>query len=86
MNLVCWKIRGLDDPVKQSEIQKIVNRTTASMLGITENKLRIENVDRVMKKCLPNWHYVHNGSICSVCRVIYCWKNDMTCSVLKIHK
>lgn len=48
-----WNVRGLNNPIKQVEIRRFFQAYRLSLVGIVETKLRKENLDSAMKKCLP---------------------------------
>lgn len=55
------------------------------IIGIVENKDRFSNIDRIASHCLPNWHFIHNGSSNTVSRVWFCWRDTTKCSLLATH-
>ncbi|KAL3507258.1 hypothetical protein ACH5RR_032640 [Cinchona calisaya] len=72
MNICCWNIRGLSDSCKQYAVTNLVKDYNINIIGLVENKVKIENVQSIFKKCLPGWNSFHNGSGNDDCRVWFC--------------
>ncbi|KAH7846058.1 hypothetical protein Vadar_009252 [Vaccinium darrowii] len=78
-------IRGLNNPTKQVEIRNFIQAHRLSLIGIVETKLRKENLDSAMRKCLPLvWCFTHNSIATSVARIVVAWdticSSSMSCS------
>lgn len=74
MKFAAWNIRGFNNPIKQVEVRKFIHANGLSLIGITETKVRKENLNLTMKKCLPfGWDCVHNIGTGSVARIIVAW-------------
>jgi exonuclease III len=53
MNLLFWNVRGLNMPLKQNEVRKMVKRLRISILCLVETRVRQENFLRIISSMLP---------------------------------
>ena len=49
MNIGCWNIRGLNKTYKQQEVRSFVLTNKVSLMGIVENKVRVQEVSKSPK-------------------------------------
>ena len=82
MQILFWNIAGLNDPIKQLELRKIVNSTNYDIIGIVESKVRLCNINHIASFCFPSWQYIHNGTKTSVSKVLFCWKHNVNCTMI----
>jgi len=51
-----WNIRGLNDPMKQNEVRKLILEHKLSFVALIETKIKEVNKDRVLRAIAPGWH------------------------------
>lgn len=56
----CWNIRGLNDPLTQSEIRRFLKEHHLTFVGILETRVKEHNSILVEKKLANGWHWVTN--------------------------
>lgn len=61
MKISSWNVRGLNDPLKQSEIKKFLRRNKVDIAGLVEVKVRLNKIEKVARKALPHWELCHNA-------------------------
>jgi hypothetical protein len=47
MYFACWNIRGLNDPLKQGEVRKLISEHHVSLCGLVETRVKECNKDNV---------------------------------------
>ena len=70
MKIACWDIQGLNDPVKQKEIAKIINSRNLHIMGIVKTKVTLRNFENIFANALPSWESIHNTTNN---RIWFCW-------------
>ncbi|XP_050220840.1 uncharacterized protein LOC126671160 [Mercurialis annua] len=87
--LAVWNIRGLNNPLKQSEIASLIRRNKLSVVGIVETRVSHAQFDNVWKKFgnkLPNWGILHNYCCSDMGRVWIIYNKDMVnIQAIKMH-
>ena len=59
----CWSIKGLNDPLKQSEVHLLTVKNQITVLCIIETKVRSCNIEKVWAGLrLIGWRYWTNHS------------------------
>ena len=83
MKISSWNIRGLNQPLKQTEISKFIFANDLDVLGILETKVRMQNQDKI-KRVLPNhWTLISNTQSNSVDRIWIGWNpNKVNLTIL----
>ncbi|XP_035834111.1 uncharacterized protein LOC110881992 [Helianthus annuus] len=72
-----WNIRGLNRPLKQSEVRTIVAENKLELCAILESHVNIGNLAKVCKFVFRNWNWTSNGGVCSRgTRIILGWNAD----------
>ncbi|XP_050207366.1 uncharacterized protein LOC126656792 [Mercurialis annua] len=65
-----WNIRGLNDPIKQSEMKNLIVSKSLYAMGILETRVRPVNFDKVWKSCkLFKWNVINNNSFSELGRI-----------------
>lgn len=54
----CWNIRGLNDPLKQVEVSRLIRGNKLSLVGTVETHVHESNKDRIRNKIWPSWNFV----------------------------
>jgi hypothetical protein len=62
MKILSWNVRGLNMPLKQKEVRKLVRRLNLSIVCLGETLVKIENFPRIVASMLPSWEVVNNYS------------------------
>lgn len=62
--ILSWNIRGLNSPLKQSELRMLIAKHMVFVLGILETRVKEEHVEEVWPRLnLNEWKMVHNYSL-----------------------
>ncbi|XP_050207429.1 uncharacterized protein LOC126656849 [Mercurialis annua] len=69
--LLSWNIRGLNEPLKQAEVNHLLGKNNVVVAGILETRVRASNKDKVWKnlnmrnwKLIDNYEFSDNGRMC----------------------
>lgn len=76
MLMSSWNIRGMNDPIKQSEVSRFIFQQKVSFIGIFENKIREENVDSVCNYVAKDWQFDSNLSVAVGGRILILWNEE----------
>ncbi|KAH7666191.1 DNase I-like protein [Dioscorea alata] len=61
--ILSWNIRGLNNPLKQSEVKYLIVRNKVVILGILETRVKEQNMNIGRKNLkLPGWELIQNYS------------------------
>jgi exonuclease III len=82
MNWVIWNIRGLNHPLKQREVRKMVKWLDLSLICLVETRVRLENTHEVRESILPGWEFVFCCSDNGLGKIWLFWKKDVGPSCL----
>jgi len=47
MIIGCWNVRGLNDPIKHSELRRLIQQERVAPFGLVETRVRDRNKDDV---------------------------------------
>jgi hypothetical protein len=47
MIIRCWNVRGLNDPIKHSELRRLIHQERMAFFGLVETRVRDMNKDNV---------------------------------------
>lgn len=47
------------------------------IIGLIENKIRSNNIEKIVKSCTPGWAPMHNAKNDGVCRILLCWDGSI---------
>lgn len=87
MNVLAWNIRGLNMPLKQREVKKMVKRLKVSILGLVETRVKLENLVRIQAAMFPGWGIIHNYSSHRLGRIWLCWDlGKVSVEAIHIHE
>ena len=59
-NIAAWNIRGLNDPLKQVEVKKLIFENHLDILGIVETRVRNINKEAIRRNVFRNWAFFAN--------------------------
>ncbi|XP_050217558.1 uncharacterized protein LOC126668397 [Mercurialis annua] len=81
-----WNIRGLNDPITQLEVKKLICTHQLSLIAIVETSVREVNIKKVYDIMnLNGWRLVNNNDCCSLGRLWILIKMDIW-SVIGVSK
>lgn len=60
MIITCGNVRGLNDPLKQVEIQKITNKHKHAVFALCETRVKAHNSSKIAKKLFPHYSFFAN--------------------------
>lgn len=69
----CWNLRGLNDPLKQSEARKWVKNNNLSLVGLIEHKSKEPKAQNIVNIMFPHWHAANNFALGPLGRIPLCW-------------
>ncbi|XP_021994742.1 uncharacterized protein LOC110891353 [Helianthus annuus] len=73
-----WNIRGLNRPLKQSEVRALVAENILNVCAILESHVDITKLDKVCKGVFRSWSWTSNGALCNRgTRIILGWNMDV---------
>jgi hypothetical protein len=58
MIIGCWNVRGLNDPIKHSELRRLIQQERVALFGLVETRVRDRNKDEVCRLLLHNWSFL----------------------------
>jgi len=73
MKLLSWNIRGLNMPLKQKEIRRMVFSHRISILCLLETRVKQDNFPKVAGSMLPGWEIINNYSKHCLGKIWICW-------------
>ncbi|GJR48294.1 RNA-directed DNA polymerase, eukaryota, reverse transcriptase zinc-binding domain protein [Tanacetum coccineum] len=77
-SIASWNIRGLNRPLKQSEVRQVVNENHLSVCAILESHVEISGLANVCSKVFRSWDWTSNANFCPKgCRIILGWNLDV---------
>ena len=77
MIIGCWNVRGLNDPIKHSELRRLVHQERIALFGLVETRVRDKNKDKVSQLLLRNWYFLYNYDFFCCGRIWVCWNVDV---------
>jgi len=60
MIIRCWNVRGLNDPIKHSELRHLIQQERVTPFGLVETWVRDKNKENVSQLLLRNWYFLYN--------------------------
>lgn len=86
MKFISWNVRGLNNPLKQKEISKMVVRLKLSIICLVETRVQQENSKKIVDSMLPGWNFFHNYSKHLLGKVWICWDPSIaSLSLVDVH-
>ena len=76
MLISCWNIRGLNQPQKRREVDRLIHVLKIDVFGIVETKVRLSNQDMVNNHMISHWQFVTNCQADSVGRIWAGWNPE----------
>ena len=76
VNMLYWKVRGLNAPNKHKEVLLLCNKEKAGLVGLVETKVKSENMDKVVNKMFGGWQYLTNLESHYNGRILLVWRPD----------
>ena len=77
IKLAAWNIRGLNDPLKQTELKSFVRVHSLSVVCLLETRIRESNKDRIFTSIFPGWNLLHNYDHALLGRIWVCWNRSV---------
>ncbi|GKE21000.1 RNA-directed DNA polymerase, eukaryota, reverse transcriptase zinc-binding domain protein, partial [Tanacetum coccineum] len=73
-SIASWNIRGLNRPLKQSEVRQVVNENNLSICAILESHVEISGLANVCSKVFRSWDWTLNANLYPKgCQIILGW-------------
>ena len=76
MIIGCWNIRGLNDPIKHSELRRLIHQERIALFGLVETRVKDKNKDNVSQLLLRSWSFLYNYDFSCRGRIWVCWNAD----------
>lgn len=68
--IITWNVRGLNDPLKQAAVKKLLLTKKISLPGVLEPRVRSDNLDKVWNSFrLDQWTLITNKAQERVARI-----------------
>lgn len=83
MIVLCWNVRGLNDPLKQSELQKEVLKHHPAIFGLIETRVKYQNAMQIEVKLFPQYAFFANYNGHNNDRIWVFWLPSLSVQVLK---
>ncbi|XP_022003373.1 uncharacterized protein LOC110900819 [Helianthus annuus] len=78
VSIASWNIRGLNRPIKQTEVRQAVKEFNLSLCAILESHVEVSNLSKVCKAIFRSWHWTSNGAQCNKgTRIIVGWNPNI---------
>ncbi|XP_050217888.1 uncharacterized protein LOC126668749 [Mercurialis annua] len=78
-----WNIRGLNDPIKHSEVRKWIVNHKLSLIAIVETRVRSINIDKAWRSLnMKGWKRISNYNFYDLGRIWVIFKNDVPVNCL----
>lgn len=61
-NITCWNIKGLNDPLKQREVKKLIKDKKVFVCSLVETKVTVSKFQSVCANLWGKWSFFHNGN------------------------
>ena len=62
INFASWNVRGLNTPLKQDEVRRLVTSKNLSLVGLIETKVSYGRRHKLARELLPGWEFIFNYS------------------------
>jgi exonuclease III len=86
MKILSWNIRGLNLPLKQKEIKKLIIHHKISILRVMETRVKLENFSKVANYMMPGWKVINNYSKHCLGKIWICWDpGGVKIDVVNVH-
>ncbi|KAJ0615171.1 putative Endonuclease/exonuclease/phosphatase superfamily [Helianthus annuus] len=77
-SIMSWNIRGLNRPLKQSEVRQVVAENKLKVCAILESYVNVTKLGTICHKVFRNWNWTSNGGSCSRgTRIILGWDSNV---------
>lgn len=73
MKLVVWKIRGLNDLLKQREVKRVVPSLHGFIICLIETRFKVEKAENIEENIAPGWGFIQNYAIHYLGRIWISW-------------
>jgi hypothetical protein len=77
MIIGCWNVRGLNDPIKHSELHQLIHQERMAFFGLVETRVKDRNKDNVSQLLLHNWSFLYNYDFFCRGRIWVCWNANV---------
>nr|XP_043625572.1 uncharacterized protein LOC122596998 [Erigeron canadensis] len=77
-SIASWNIRGLNRPLKQSEVRQVVKDNNLNVCAILESHMDVSRLFKACKKICRSWDWTSNGGLCTKgTRIILGWNPEV---------
>lgn len=73
MKIASWNIRGLNHPLKQNEVQKLLCKYDVDICGLMECKVEEARVEDIMRLKFHGWKQCNNFALHQPGRILILW-------------
>uniref|UniRef100_A0A2K1XI89 DUF4283 domain-containing protein n=1 Tax=Populus trichocarpa TaxID=3694 RepID=A0A2K1XI89_POPTR len=67
---------GLNDPIKHSELRRLIHQERITLFGLVETRVKDKNKDNVSQLLLRSWSFLYNYDFSCRGRIWVCWNAD----------
>lgn len=69
----CWNVKGLNAPLKQSEVKSLISSKELSFCGLVKTKVKKNNQNKVVNAIFRSWNVLTNYSCSLLGIILICW-------------
>lgn len=62
VHLCTWNVRGLNDPIKLSEVKNFINKNNIQIIALISTRVRVNNSAKIQKRFGSAWKWLSNYS------------------------
>lgn len=73
MVFACWNVRGLNDPLKEGEVRKLISEHRLSLCGLIETRVKEINKGSLLMALAREWKALCNYQCAPNGRILLCW-------------
>lgn len=73
MVFACWNVRGLNDPLKEGEVRKLISEHRLSLCGLIETRVKEIHKGSLLMALAREWKALCNYQCAPNGRILLCW-------------
>ncbi|KAK1406264.1 hypothetical protein QVD17_41555 [Tagetes erecta] len=73
-----WNIRGLNRPLKQNEVKRVIQENNIQICAVLESHVSVDRLASICKRVFRDWDWSSNGNFCDKgTRIILGWNPNV---------
>ncbi|KAK1414742.1 hypothetical protein QVD17_30493 [Tagetes erecta] len=78
ISMAAWNIRGLNQPLKQNEVRKVIQENNIQVCAVLESHVSVDRLSNICRKVFRDWDWSSNGQVCDKgTRIILGWNPNV---------